>query len=86
MIEKKIREEDNKMDLRKLENSVANLAGEAGKRAMDISEKAAKTISKSAENIDIQKVGEIASNASKEVQKPANKSQVFFGRFFKLFN
>lgn len=34
------------MDLRKLGNSVANLAGEAGKRAMDISEKAAKTISK----------------------------------------
>ena len=71
MIEKKIREEDNKMDLRKLENSVANLAGEAGKRAMDISEKAAKSISKAAENIDIQKVGEIASNASKEVQKMA---------------
>lgn len=59
------------MDLKNLGNSFANLAGEAGKRAMDISEKAAKTISKSAENIDIQKVGEIASNASKEVQKMA---------------
>lgn len=69
IIEKKIREEDNKMDLRKLGNSVANLAGEARKRAMDISEKAAKTISKSAENIDIQKMGESASNASKKVQK-----------------
>ena len=34
------------MDLRKLGNSVANLAGEARKRAMDISEKAAKTISR----------------------------------------
>lgn len=71
IIEEKIREEDNKMDLRKLGNSVANLAGEAGKRAMDISEKAAKTISKSAENIDIQKMGESASNASKKVQKMA---------------
>ena len=59
------------MDLRKLGNSVANLAGEARKRAMDISEKAAKTISKSAENIDIQKMGESASNASKKVQKMA---------------
>ena len=59
------------MDLRKLGNSVANLAGEAGKRAMDISEKVAKTISKSAENIDIQKMGESASNASKKVQKMA---------------
>lgn len=71
MIEKKIREGDNKMDLKKLGNSVANFSDEAGKRAMDISEKAAKTISKAAENIYIQKVGEIASNAPKEVQKMA---------------
>lgn len=46
------------MDLKKMGSSIANLADEAGK-----------TIVKSVEKIDVQKIGEVTSNASKGAQK-----------------
>lgn len=62
------------MALKKLGNSIANLAGEIGKTAVSASQKTVSNIANSAENIDLKRVGEVKDSAVKGAKQIKEKA------------
>lgn len=61
------------MALKNLGSSIANLAGELGKTAVNASQKAVDNIARSTENIDLKKIGEVKNSALKSAQQVTEK-------------
>lgn len=64
------------MDLKNLGNSIVNIADEISKTATNASQKAVSSISKSAESIDLKKIGEVTNDTVEGIQKIAGKASV----------